>query len=285
MDRLRRAGTDGESRAAARRVEKLAPGLPPPGTHLLGRLLAIGAATVVMIASVVAAATIWHGTSGTADAPARVLELDDAIDAEARVFRTGRAAPATGADAVRRPAAHPRTLETFRALRAYPGAPPRVPHGLTAEEFRGNLCNACHEFGGYSPRFAAYTPVTPHPEQTACLQCHAVTDALVGTALPGQAPDAHCRQCHTTASAQAAFAAIDWRPAAWPRMRNPGVPGAPPVIPHELELREDCLACHAGPAAVAEIRTSHPERLNCRQCHVLTGEEGEVFTRPPPRGR
>jgi nitrate reductase cytochrome c-type subunit len=44
--------------------------------------------------------------------------------------------------------------------------------------------------------------------------------------------------------------------------------GAPPTIPHPLQLRENCLACHAGPASRPEIRTSHPERARCRQCHV-----------------
>jgi cytochrome c-type protein NapB len=33
-------------------------------------------------------------------------------------------------------------------------------------------------------------------------------------------------------------------------------------------MRENCAACHAGPAAREEIRTSHPERTRCRQCHV-----------------
>ena len=41
-----------------------------------------------------------------------------------------------------------------------------------------------------------------------------------------------------------------------------------PSIPHPLEGRENCLACHTGPAAREEIRTSHPERERCQQCHV-----------------
>jgi hypothetical protein len=43
---------------------------------------------------------------------------------------------------------------------------------------------------------------------------------------------------------------------------------APPTIPHKMLMRENCLACHSGPAAREEIRTSHPERERCRQCHV-----------------
>ncbi len=43
---------------------------------------------------------------------------------------------------------------------------------------------------------------------------------------------------------------------------------APPVIPHQLLMRENCAACHTGPAAREEIRCTHPERVRCAQCHV-----------------
>ena len=53
-------------------------------------------------------------------------------------------------------------------------------------------------------------------------------------------------------------------------------PGAPPRIPHRVLMRENCVACHDGPGAREEVRTTHPERWRCRQCHVpVTG--GEVF--------
>jgi nitrate reductase (cytochrome), electron transfer subunit len=190
------------------------------------------------------------------------------IASEALVFRTAPAGIATDPLAPRRDNAHPRTLATFRRLRAYPGAPPRVPHGLTADEFRGSVCNTCHERGGWSPRFGAYVPLTPHPEWTACLQCH-VTDALVmGRPLPGYGADALCRQCHSPVSVGAALPELDWQPAPWPRVRGSAGDGTPPEIPHDLQLRGNCLACHMGPGAVAEIRTTHPERANCRQCHL-----------------
>ena len=53
---------------------------------------------------------------------------------------------------------------------------------------------------------------------------------------------------------------------------------APPVIPHQLLLRENCQACHTGPAAREEIRCSHPERPRCVQCHVAA-RVTDVFTR------
>jgi cytochrome c-type protein NapB len=45
-------------------------------------------------------------------------------------------------------------------------------------------------------------------------------------------------------------------------------PGAPPVIPHKVFMRENCLSCHSGPGGREEIRTTHPERTRCMQCHV-----------------
>jgi nitrate reductase (cytochrome), electron transfer subunit len=203
----------------------------------------------------------------------------DPIDREAQVFRTRPGDLALDAGAERRTAAHPRTLTTYRSLRAFPGAPPRIPHGLTPEEFRTTRCNTCHERGGYSVRFEAYAPVTPHPEFTDCLQCHVGTAATVGIALPGPEPDAVCRQCHAFGATEASLALLDWRPATWPATNPRAVVGMPPVIPHDLQLRGNCLACHMGPGAVAEIRTRHAERANCLQCHVAVEEDEAVFAR------
>jgi len=43
--------------------------------------------------------------------------------------------------------------------------------------------------------------------------------------------------------------------------------GAPPLIPHEIEDETGCLECHRLGDNDAPI-TSHPERVNCVQCHV-----------------
>jgi hypothetical protein len=241
-----------------------------------------------LVLGVVAAAALWlliagldralghrlaarHAAADTLQVPAGGDETRTRgvvpIASEALVFRTTPATLAAGTRAPRRAGAHPRTLATFRRLRAYPGAPPRVPHGLTAEEFRGTICNTCHERGGWSPRFSAYVPLAPHPEWTGCLQCHATDAGLMGSTFPGAAPDALCRQCHT-AGGRAAAAGTDWQPGPWPQLRPTATDGTPPGIPHDLLLRGNCLACHTGPGAVAEIRTTHPERANCRQCHL-----------------
>ncbi|MDH3348555.1 MAG: hypothetical protein OEM02_10725, partial [Desulfobulbaceae bacterium] len=103
----------------------------------------------------------------------------------------------------------------------------------------------------------AYAPVTPHPENTACYQCHVPknTDEL--------------------------FREINWQSIRTPPIGRPSLGGSPPPIPHSLQLREDCIACHTGPAAVAEIRVEHGSRGNCRQCHVpmVATEPAQEFSR------
>lgn len=223
-----------------------------------------------------------------ADQPAReapVVRLDrDAqppIEAEARLFAAVVPVPS---EVVRRRSAHPRTLATFRALRPYPGAPPRIPHGLTADEFRNTRCRTCHERGGYSLRFEAYAPVTPHPELSDCLQCHVADDAVVGVSFPDNHPDALCGQCHASPrGVKLTLPRSDWRGAAWPEPGAARMSGAPPAIPHDLELRGNCVACHAGPGAVAEIRTEHAQWSSCLQCHVtVSGASAFSRTRGTP---
>ena len=246
---------------------------------LPGRLFLIGVSAVLMLLAVWALDYVVAKRSADAVLEPSALRLaaEPPIAAEANVFRTQSRDLAQSSDPARRRPAHPRTIATYRSLRAFPGAPPRIPHGLTADEFRGTGCNTCHQRGGFSVRFDAYAPVTPHPEFTECLQCHTPRDALVGVTLPRGDPDARCRQCHTPGVAQASFSALDWQPLAWPRLNQSALPGSPPVIPHDLQLRSNCLTCHLGVSAVAEIRTPHPERAICRQCHVAP--DAAVFVR------
>ncbi|HEU5304423.1 MAG TPA: hypothetical protein VFU40_07245 [Gemmatimonadales bacterium] len=204
------------------------------------------------------------------------------IAAEAQVFRTSPTMLAIEPETRRERAAHPRDLETFRYLRAYPGAPPRIPHGLTPLEFQTGSCKACHDRGGYSRRFAAYVPVTPHPEMGMCLQCHVGDDAIPGIAPPSPDPNRRCPQCHGPGGSPRANADpnLDWRTTAWPRLARRTPDRDPPVIPHDLQFRGNCVPCHAGPAAVAEIRTQHPERADCRQCHLVPEGDAAAFVRP-----
>jgi nitrate reductase (cytochrome), electron transfer subunit len=152
-----------------------------------------------------------------------------------------------------------RNLNSFYGLRQYPGSPPIIPHEVTAAFAAvGNDCLACHGKGGYSPEHKTFAPVTPHPENSLCFQCHAE---------------------HSGAKD---FVESTWQSIAPPRLGLSFLGGSPPSAPHGLQLRENCVACHSGPAAVAEIRVTHGSRGNCRQCHVpvVQQEPFREFTRP-----
>jgi nitrate reductase (cytochrome), electron transfer subunit len=251
---------------------------------LFARVVLIGAVAVAMLGGTVVLVSILaardeapaHPSAARMDIPERP------VPAEAFPYRTRPEDLAVDPHVTRRPEAHPRTLAIYRGLRAYPGAPPRIPHGLTDEEFRFGLCNSCHARGGYVPRFGTYAPVTPHPELTGCLQCHAPDAMTVGLGIPRITAHVICGQCHVDPDAPPpSLVSLDWTPMAWAQLGQRAMEGSPPRIPHPLQLREDCLACHAGPSAVQEIRTTHPERADCRSCHVPAGGvEDDVFTRP-----
>lgn len=238
------------------------------------RIVAIGA-VLMAIAIAVAPLFVSGGrTSTRRDAERKsatvplVTSPNAPVAAEAQVFRTSLEMLSIGRSDIARRGAHPRTLATYRRLRAYPGAPPRIPHGLTALEFREGACTACHERGGFSLRFNAYVPVTPHPEMRACLQCHVGDAQLMAIAPPTADPNTYCRQCHVPGGPRASDAMLTWKSLSWPLVMRTTVGRTPPPIPHDAPMRVNCLACHAGPSGVAEIRTTHPERANCRQCHV-----------------
>jgi cytochrome c-type protein NapB len=143
-----------------------------------------------------------------------------------------------------------RSLDEYYQRRVYPGSPPFIPHEVIEAKFDGNTsCLDCHGKGGYVPRFQAYAPVTPHPEQV------------------------NCRQCHVPQETERFFRPNQWITVKKPKLKQPMLPGGPPPIPHRLQDRGYCLSCHAGPSAIREIRTSHPERVHCRQCHMAISEE------------
>ncbi|QTE21413.1 nitrate reductase cytochrome c-type subunit [Polaribacter cellanae] len=146
---------------------------------------------------------------------------------------------------------HQRTLDTYYNNRSYHGAPPSIPHPVKEEMLIGeNTCLQCHENGGFVQKFNAYAPVTPHPEMV------------------------NCRQCHVIEKTNETFKPFEFRKVKAPKVGvNNALVTSPPVMPHQLQMHENCLSCHAGPSAPKEIRVSHPERVNCRQCHVLNNKE------------
>jgi nitrate reductase (cytochrome), electron transfer subunit len=131
------------------------------------------------------------------------------------------------------------------ARRAYDGAPPVMPHRGFSDD-----CVSCHGAEGVAVPGVGIAPPIPHGETAGM------------TAL------LRCRQCHVERTTEGVF-----RESRFVGRRSEGVSErahamAPPVMPHRAFLRERCDSCHVGPAARPEIRTSHPERTRCRQCHV-----------------
>ena len=151
---------------------------------------------------------------------------------------------------------HQRHLSTYYNNRAFYGAPPSIPHPVKEERsMGGNTCLQCHQNGGFTEKFSAYAPVTPHPEMV------------------------NCRQCHVAEMTQSIFKGTNFNKSDAPKVGvNNALLGSPPAIPHQIQMRENCLSCHAGPSAPEEIRVTHPERINCRQCHVPTSQENAGVT-------
>ena len=150
-----------------------------------------------------------------------------------------------------------KTAAATRALRrAFDGAPPVVPH----ERFEAD-CLSCHGAKSVEVPGLGFSPPMPH------------------AATPGLSALSRCTQCHVFRSTDDVFVANAFVGLAQDLRRGErATTGAPPVMPHPVFMRENCLACHTGPAAREEIRTTHPERDNCAQCHVPSVTEA-LFAR------
>jgi len=148
------------------------------------------------------------------------------------------------------------TAQERAKLRAYDGAPPVIPHIDL-----GTHCSGCHRDPGVAMRGVGFAPPSPHD----------------GTAVAGAT--IRCRQCHVRGIGRDVFVKSDF--VGLPQnLRSGGRLNAisPPTIPHRIPMRENCMACHAGPAARQEIVTTHPERTRCRQCHALESIRSEFVS-------
>ncbi|MHC4922757.1 MAG: hypothetical protein ACYTG4_01585 [Planctomycetota bacterium] len=140
-----------------------------------------------------------------------------------------------------------KTAAVIRAeRRAYDGAPPVIPH----DNF-GMKCISCHNEKGIAVPDVGFAPPMPHE----------MTDGISGMS--------RCVQCHVWKTTDEVFAENDFLGLRQDLRKGKRLnPLAPPVMPHSVSMRENCSACHDGPAAREEIRTPHPERERCVQCHV-----------------
>ncbi len=132
-------------------------------------------------------------------------------------------------------------LAARRALRAYDGAPPVIPHGV--ESLGRTECSNCHEPGALdnADRIA---PPRSHPAW------------------------GDCRQCHVERKTEKVFVENEVSPLWWPVRGARQTSISPPLIPHHIQNRENCAICHIGAQAPAALRAAHGYRPECRQCHA-----------------
>lgn len=159
------------------------------------------------------------------------------------------------------------------SVSARPPAQPPIPHDI---EGRETLCIACHASG-----IAGANKFPPDHEgrtNQQCLNCHKLGENRVAapTALPTRTP--------TTAPTALPTAAAP-SPSPSPSPTPPPQPTAasadvPPRIPHPLQGRDDCVACHGtGLGGAPKLPASHAGRTSqtCRLCHQpAEPPEGEV---------
>jgi nitrate reductase cytochrome c-type subunit len=130
--------------------------------------------------------------------------------------------------------------------RAYSGAPPVVQHEIL-ELGRGD-CLSCHLHGDAKEPFKKKAQKTPHPELVRCEQCH-VEEMTSGVFKNNT------------------FLGKTYV------MRLKAHQESPPLIPHPLTLRENCVGCHGLEENEERLKTDHPERVRCVQCHLRVNTE------------
>lgn len=193
--------------------------------------------------------------------PVRVPTGAEARGEPEQVRELGKAQPWKGAPVLPfrlvsdREAAREHSLEARAARRSFEGAPPVMPHSASFGQ-GSKTCLECHTSGmKLGERVGHPRSHGPLPN---CLQCHVesinrelpTADRVVNT-FAGRRPERHPERHQERAPEIAA--------------------GLPPQIPHTLHMRNRCLSCH-GEFGYPGLRTSHPERALCVQCHV-PGEE------------
>ena len=138
-----------------------------------------------------------------------------------------------------------RVLARRAARRAYDGAPPTIPHAI--DQLAVPACLQCHERGAKIADLVA--PEMSHQVYGSCVQCHVVA----AEPRPGVA---------TPPAPESTFVGL-----AAPRGGERAWPGAPPTIPHTTWMRDRCESCHGVFGGIG-MKTTHPWRQSCTQCHA-----------------
>lgn len=148
-------------------------------------------------------------------------------------------------------------LQRRGASRAFNGAPPTIPHPVN--ETSTVACIVCHGEGAKTDTLRI--PKMSHQFLANCTQCHVENNP---------------RHMTATLFRESSFVGLP-APTAGPR----AFPGAPPQIPHSTWMRSDCMSCH-GFAGLHGIRTTHPWRNSCTQCHAPSSTlDQSLFTAEP----
>lgn len=142
--------------------------------------------------------------------------------------------------------------------RAFNGAPPTIPHPI--HQTSAAACMACHGEGAKTETLRI--PKMSHKVLTNCTQCHVENSPQ-----------------HMTAPLfrESSFTGLP-APTGGPRAFS----GAPPQIPHSTWMRSNCMSCH-GLAGSHGIRTTHPWRKNCTQCHAPSSKLDQTLLAAEPK--
>lgn len=142
--------------------------------------------------------------------------------------------------------------------RAYNGAPPTIPHA--ANQQSDASCVACHKDGALTKSLRI--PRMSHALLSNCTQCHVESN-------PRHMPAAVFRDNE--------FVGLP-APTSGPR----AFVGAPPQVPHSTWMRSDCMSCHGYEGRLG-IRTTHPWRSSCQQCHTPSAAMEQTMLAAEPR--
>jgi cytochrome c-type protein NapB len=217
-----------------------------------------------------------HGPAGEPTPAAITAEARSYRDMQERVygpnaelpaawFRAIRAAPDLLAPVAQTEADRDAARARRAGRRAYDGAPPVIPHPV--DQLAAPACATCHEAGAVFAGLVA--PVMSHARRDSCLQCHAVA------ADPRALADPHA--AGTPPPPETAFAGLA------PRRGERAWAGAPPMIPHATWMRERCTSCHGALGALG-MRSTHPWRASCEQCHAPSAALDQRAPLPLPGG-
>ncbi|MBS0198695.1 MAG: hypothetical protein JSR77_18260 [Planctomycetes bacterium] len=162
-----------------------------------------------------------------------------------RIIPESKANPIAVADKF---AARVRSMDQRATLRAFEGAPPVIPHAIA--DINVQTCRACHAQGLIAGE--KVSRMVSHTYLINCTQCH------VEAASPLLDPATTPQNSFVGRRASGYGGTRAWA-------------GAPPVMPHTLFMRTNCVSCH-GEYGYDGWRPDHLSRTNCTQCHAPAAE-------------